>query len=105
MTEPTANVQAILDAYAATDGTYLDPNGVHITSLDIHVDDDTGDTVGNAIVLTTPDNPSVDPVVIVNPPIILPDPNGEIDKDGMKFREDPLGAVAKVIRDFGGPGQ
>lgn len=40
--------------------------------------------------------------VIVNPPTLARDPQGEIEINGERYRDDPLGAIADVIDDFGG---
>lgn len=43
--------------------------------------------------------------VIVNPPTLVPDPAGDVIVRGMRFREDPLAAVAHVIAMNGGAEQ
>lgn len=40
--------------------------------------------------------------VIVNPPTLIPDPLGDVIVNGMRFREDPLRALAQAIADNGG---
>lgn len=37
-----------------------------------------------------------------NPPSLVPDPNGDIESGGMRFRDDPLAAIAEVISQHGG---
>lgn len=39
---------------------------------------------------------------VVNPPIYVEDPNGDIYLSGMRFREDPLAALAQTIAMNGG---
>mgnify|MGYP001591467972 CR=1 FL=1 len=41
--------------------------------------------------------PINNPVVIVNPPLLVPDPSGDIVIKGRKFRYDPLTALQHVI--------
>lgn len=39
---------------------------------------------------------------IYNPPTLVPDPNGEVDRDGVRYRVDPVAAVAYAIALNGG---
>ena len=39
---------------------------------------------------------------IFNPPSLVPDPNGEVEAHGQRWREDPLAALAEVVAQHGG---
>lgn len=39
---------------------------------------------------------------IYNPPTLVPDPAGPVTRDGRRFRNDPLAAVAEVVASLGG---
>lgn len=39
---------------------------------------------------------------IVNPPTLVPDPLGEIEVNGARYRHDPIAALAEVIASLGG---
>lgn len=44
-----------------------------------------------------------DDVVVINPPILVRDSQGDVAIDGVRFREDPLAALAEVLtRHLGG---
>jgi hypothetical protein len=98
---PNANVNAILNAYKNHNGDYDGPEGIVINNIELCVESPSG----NAITVTTPDNPMADPIVIVNPPIIVPDHTGGVTVDGANYRVDPLAAVAAVIQQYGGSTQ
>lgn len=40
--------------------------------------------------------------IIVNPPGLAEDPNGPIELNGRRFRDDPLAALAEVVAQHGG---
>jgi hypothetical protein len=42
---------------------------------------------------------------IVNPPTLVPDPTGDVVVRGMRFRNDPVGAIAMVLANNGGAAQ
>ncbi|HEU4754008.1 MAG TPA: hypothetical protein VFU47_12940 [Armatimonadota bacterium] len=39
---------------------------------------------------------------IVNPPVLVPDPDGDVEVGGQRYRHDPLMAVAYVVAVHGG---
>ena len=39
---------------------------------------------------------------VINPPRFVPDPDGDVEINGQRFREDPLAALAHVIAQHGG---
>lgn len=99
---PTKTVQAILDAFSDRDGLPYHADGVRIERIDLFTPEDPKGYKGNAVKITT-STLSDDPVlVIVDPPLYVPDPNGDTVVGDQKFRRDPLAAMAGVIRMVGG---
>ena len=96
MSTPTDQVQAILDAYDQQEGDYVDDNGVVINNIILCADCD------NDITVLTPNNSEDDPIVIINPPVYIPDNTGDVVLGDVTYRYDPLGAVATVIKQYGG---
>ncbi len=42
-------------------------------------------------------------IVVINPPILVADPQGDVEIDGRRYREDPLAALGQVLsRHVGG---
>lgn len=94
-----ARVRAVEQAHeAASDGspvTVVTPSGtVEIESLSAD---------GGAVSVTVSGAVGGDPSFrIFNPPTLAPDPTGDREINGIRFREDPLAAVAMVIAENGG---
>jgi hypothetical protein len=73
--------------------------GVTIVSVQLGRQSD-----GQSYVDVVADRPaSGDPLFrIINPPLLVADPAGEIEHGGRRYREDPLGALAETLALFGG---
>lgn len=57
----------------------------------------------DVVELTTADPVGGDPHFrVINPPRYVPDPEGDIVLDGVRFREDPIAALAHVVALHGG---
>jgi hypothetical protein len=94
-----ARVRAVEQAHeaAAEDGPVVvaTPGGtVEIESLSAS---------GEAVEVTVTGAAGGDPSFrIFNPPTLVPDPAGDVEVHGIRFRYDPLAAVAHVIANHGG---
>lgn len=94
---------AVGQAYADTgpeDGGILaipTPDG-----REVHIEDLTVDGSAVRIRLAgTPDGGDSN-FCIINPPTLIPDPNGDVIVGTERFREDPLGALAIILAATGG---
>jgi hypothetical protein len=59
--------------------------------------------VGESVEVTVTGSTGGDPLFrIFNPPTLVPDPTGDREVNGIRFRYDPLAAVAQVIAQHGG---
>jgi hypothetical protein len=95
---PTQAINKIMEAFNNDhDGQPFEMNGVSIDTISEFPCEN-----GNAVLITSDNNPVGDPLVIVNPPTIVPDPSGDIVIGEMTFREDPMDAITRVVRDYGG---
>lgn len=62
---------------------------------------------GTAVIVRLKGAPSTGEadVIIVNPPIMVPDHRGTVDVRGIPHREDPLGAIAQTVANLYGGGR
>lgn len=70
------------------DGPHVDASE-RMVSLSVRVTRDGRD-------ITPPD---LNPISYVNPPILVPDAAGDVDRDGQRFREDLRAALLTIVRD------
>jgi hypothetical protein len=100
--EPTAvrRVRAVEEAHDGSPVTVATTSGdVHIESLTTHEDG----TRSYVDVRLAGETEGGDPSFrIVNPPTLVPDPAGDVEILGQRFRYDPIAAVAFVIAESGG---
>lgn len=84
-------VSAIIDAFNEVDGPTVHETSfgrVQIDSIEPHEND-------NTIVVKVHRND--EDIIIVNPPNYRPDPNGDVEVNGVMYVFDPVGTVAEVI--------
>lgn len=99
---PEERCAAVLEAISAPEyepGPVATEAGtVGILSLTVEQDQ------GTSYVSVVVDDPSGgDPHFrIFNPPTLVPDPAGDVDRDGTRYRIDPVGAVALTVALNGG---
>lgn len=102
MTDPTPltddqRAAAVVSAFADADITsFATSNGV-VTINDASIGDQP-----NAVVLAIGGGLYDPDVVIVNPPVYVPDPSGDTEVNGVMYRYDPLAAVAEAVGMHGG---
>lgn len=89
-------VETLMSAVPAIDpGDPLCVGGVAFTSIA-----DAGD---GSVTVTVADPACGDPCFrVYNPPALVPDPAGTIDRGGVMYRSDPLAALAHVVASNGG---
>lgn len=100
--EPVAvtRVRAVEEAHDGSPVTVATPAGdVHIDSLTVHEDGPRSYVEVTLAGATEGGDPSFR---IVNPPTLVPDPLGDREVNGVRFREDPIAAIAFVIAETGG---
>ena len=58
---------------------------------------------GNTVEVTVADPECGDPTFrVINPPALVPDPAGDVERNGIRYRRDPLAALACVVAANGG---
>jgi hypothetical protein len=90
-----ARVRAVEEAYDGSPQTVATQAGA-VEIVDLTTD-------GEAVTVTVTGAEGGDPLFrIFNPPNLVPDPTGDREINGIRFRYDPLAAVAHVIAEHGG---
>lgn len=100
--EARSRARAVLHAWDALGGPSGVPTSHGVVEVERVVLDDTAEELALEVYVTDPvgGDPSFR---IINPPIMVPDPNGSaVLKDGRRARIDPMAAVAEAIAMHGG---
>lgn len=99
MTDPAGRVAVVMDVVPEINpADPLHVEGVAFTSIRA------GEGDGREWVEVTVADPQCgDPSFrVFNPPALVPDPNGDVERNGQRYRHDPLAALARVIGQAGG---
>lgn len=99
MTDPAGRVAVTMEAVPEIDPEDpLHVDGVAFTSIRAAE----GEGV-EWVEVTVADPQCGDPAFrVFNPPALVPDPTGEIERDGVRYRHDPLAALARIVAQAGG---
>lgn len=101
MTEPVDRVALVLDAWAGRPEPYEHTSSNGVVRIE-QVESGEQDGIPYVEVRVT-DPAGGDPVFrVFNPPALVADPAGDVERGGTRYRFDPVAALAESVGMFGG---